>query len=125
MEDWRIGTDLEENQRFERLLQKPSFFHGVYTPGEQAYLASLGTKRQPASAAGLFCAKAAVAKALGVGLYGLLPREIEIFHSPAGEPQVRLLGQAALRFPQVQLRVSISHTKTLATATALARVRVR
>ena len=79
----------------------------------------------PASAAGLFCAKEAVAKALGVGLYGLLPREIEIFHSPAGEPQVRLLGQAALRFPQVQLRVSISHTKTLATATALARVRVR
>ena len=72
MEDWRIGTDLEENQRFERLLQKPSFFHGVYTPGEQAYLASLGTKRQPASAAGLFCAKEAVAKALGVGLYGLL-----------------------------------------------------
>ena len=65
MEDWRIGTDLEENQRFERLLQKPSFFHGVYTPGEQAYLASLGTKRQPASAAGLFCAKEAVAKALG------------------------------------------------------------
>lgn len=119
MEDLRIGTDMEENSRFERLLQKESFCKGVYTPGERAYLAAKGPRRGPAAAAGLFCAKEAIAKALGVGLFGLRPEEIEIGHDPSGAPEAWLLGAARRQFPGARIRLSISHTKQYTTATAL------
>lgn len=115
-----IGTDIEENQRFVALLQKPSFCQGFFTPVELAYLASKPAHRAHLTAAGIFCAKEAVAKALGVGFFGLRPQEIEIDHMEGGAPRATLLGGAAQRFPGVVLSVSISHGGAYTTATALA-----
>lgn len=119
MEGLRIGTDIEENDRFERLLHKGSFCSGVYTQAEQRYLAGKGPRLAPRAAAGLFCAKEAVAKALGVGLFGLRPLEIEIGHDAAGAPQAQLQGAAQGQFPAVCISLSISHTKRYTTATAV------
>ena len=71
-------------------------------------------------AAGLFCAKEAAAKALGLGLFGLRPNEIEIDHDEKGAPILRLLGAAKARFPQAEFSLSISHSREYVIAAALA-----
>ena len=35
-----IGCDIEKTERFVRLLKKESFLKGVYTPGEQEFIAA-------------------------------------------------------------------------------------
>lgn len=112
-----IGNDLEEIARFQRLIQKESFFRGVFTEHERAYIHCARTPA--ATAAGLFCAKEAVAKALGEGLFGLHPAHIEIYHQPSGAPQVRLLGRAAEKYARVTLSVSISHAGEYASAVCI------
>lgn len=101
------GVDLERISRFEALAGKPCFLRGVYTPAEQAYIRE--SARPARKAAGLFSAKEAVSKAFGRGLYGMLPREIEILHDARGRPQVRLHGQAAADYGAYTLSLSISY----------------
>ncbi len=109
-----LGTDIIEIERITRLLSQERFRNRIYTPKEQAYLASRG-HNAPQSAAGLFCAKEAVAKALGTGIaHGLGWQSIEITHTAAGAPQVTVTG-----LPTHGILLSISHCQTYATATAL------
>ena len=115
----RIGADIEEHGRFRRLVEKPSFVERVYTPTERRYIQAAG-KRAHLAAAGLFCAKEAAAKALGLGLFGLRPNEIEIDHDEKGAPILRLLGAAKARFPQAEFSLSISHSREYFIAAALA-----
>ncbi len=112
------GADVETVARFASLVEKPGFCRRVYTPEEQAHIAASGRPAQ--TAAGIFCAKEAMAKALGRGLYGLLPRELGVTWSAAGAPQAALTGSAAAQFGRMQLALSISHTKEVAFATCVA-----
>ena len=112
-----IGTDVIEIERIEEAAKKASFFTGVFTEAERAYYASHGSRAQ--TLAGLFCAKEAVAKALGCGFRGFRPCDIEIEHDALGAPQVNLLGAAKEKFPHTRLCVSISHCQTYATAVAM------
>ncbi len=108
-----LGTDIIEIERIARLLPQERFRTRIYTPKELAYLASRG-HNAPQSAAGFFCAKEAVAKALGTGIAnGLGWRDIEITHTAAGAPQVTVSGM-----PPLCILLSISHCQTYATATA-------
>ena len=101
-----IGCDIEKTNRFSRLVKKESFFNGVYTPEERRYIAA---HPQPdRAAAGLFCAKEAAAKALGEGLFGLKPAELEVWHKN-GQPCMRLLGSAASKYSGAIFSLSISH----------------
>lgn len=113
-----VGNDLEQIARFARLIEKQSFFHGVYTAYEREYIKNARTPS--ATAAGFFCAKEAVAKAVGEGLFGLHPAHIEVYHAASGAPQVRLLGRAAERYGNVALAVSISHAGEYASAVCIA-----
>ena len=111
-----IGIDIVEVSRFERHTGKPEsrFCERVFTPYEQEYLKS----KKAASMAGLYAAKEAVAKALGMGFRGFFPNDIEIKHNELGAPYVILHGKAKEQAGDARVLVSISHTKTLATAVA-------
>ncbi|MGN1014796.1 MAG: holo-ACP synthase [Butyricicoccus sp.] len=106
-----LGTDIIEIERIGAAMQKPAFMRRVYTESERSWLDSRGSNAVQ-SAAGLFCAKEAVSKALGTGFQsGLSFQDIEIGHSELGAPIV-------LR-PSGQFLLSISHCQTYAVATAL------
>lgn len=113
-----VGCDLEKAERFVRTLQRGSFMREVYTEGERAHIDA--SPHSAITAAGVWCAKEACAKALGQGLFGLLPRELEVLWDDRGAPRMTLCGSAAVQFSHVQLSVSISHTEDHVMAVVLA-----
>lgn len=112
-----IGTDIIEIERVRKSAENESFLTGVFTAAERAYYAQHGSRAE--TLAGMFCAKEAVAKALGTGFNGFRPGDIEITHTQSGAPTVCLAGKAKALFPDAQIEVSISHCKEYATAVAI------
>ncbi|MGN1031618.1 MAG: holo-ACP synthase [Butyricicoccaceae bacterium] len=104
-----LGTDIIEIKRIADALKREAFVKRVYTEHEQEYFRARGVSAAE-SAAGMFCAKEAVAKALGTG-FRMPIRSIEIGHDELGSPYVISPGGRFL--------LSISHCKEYATATAI------
>jgi phosphopantetheine--protein transferase-like protein len=94
--------------RMARLIKNPAFMARVYSERENAYIASKGTGAA-AAAAGIFCAKEALAKATGKGLLSLLRSGEEVLHDEGGKP----------RFARSAAALSITHTASLASAVVL------
>lgn len=110
-----IGVDLLRIERMARALENPRFAQRVFAPGEQDYIREKGA----ASAAGMFAAKEAFAKALGCGLAGFGLQEAEVTHGPDGRPQLVLSGKALEAFTRLGGRkawLSISHSEDSAVA---------
>ncbi len=108
-----IGTDILEIERIGALLHREIFLRRVFTEGERAYVAHAPLPAE--TAAGLFCAKEAVSKALGTGFGTQIAlRDIEIRHTEAGAPCVMVRGHEDLSWS-----LSISHCRSYATATAI------
>ena len=106
-----LGTDIIEIERIARAMRRPAFSARIFTPLERAWLQTKGGNI-PQSAAGLFCAKEAVAKALGTGFAdGLRFCDIEIDHTAQGAPFVSR--------PHGRFLLSIAHCQTYAVATAV------
>jgi holo-[acyl-carrier protein] synthase len=114
----RIGIDVLEIDRLERALgRRPQLGVRLFTDAERAYAAARA--RPTEHLAARFCAKEAVAKALG--LAGWSFRDVEVVATD-GAPEVRLSGAAAERARELGASgasVSLTHTRTLAAATAL------
>ena len=88
----------------------------LFTEDERAYAAE---RAQPARhLAARFCAKEAVAKALGLTAWSW--QDVEVV-AGAGAPTVRLTGAAAARADElgVAAHVSLTHDRTTAAAVAL------
>ena len=114
-----LGTDLCDVARIEAALTNPRFLTRWFTEAERAYIAEKG----PQSAAGIFAAKEAAAKALGTGFEGFGPDSVEIDHDGRGRPLCRLRGGAAERLKTLggeRVLVSVSHDGGLAMAFAAA-----
>jgi holo-[acyl-carrier protein] synthase len=114
-----IGLDLLEIERLEQALERrPGLAERLFTDGERAYAATQGRPAQHLAAR--FCAKEAVAKALGLVAWSF--RDVEVV-ATAGPPEVRLSGRAAARASELGVSpvVSLTHTDTVAGAVALAR----
>jgi len=112
-----IGNDVIEIDRVERACQSQAFLDRVYTAREQERFAG-----KPASLAGNFAAKEAVAKVLGTGFRGFGPREIEVLRDEAGRPCAELTGGARERQDAMGIKriwVTISHGRDVAIATAV------
>ena len=112
-----VGIDLLDVERLERALRRrPRLEARLFTDAEREYAA--GRARPSMHLAARFCAKEAVAKALGLTAWSF--RDVEVV-ATAGAPQVRLSGSAARRADElgVSASVSLSHTETLAGAVAL------
>ena len=112
-----IGLDLLEIERLERALdRRPRLGSRLFTDAERAYAES---RARPAShLAARFCAKEAVAKALG--LSGWSFQEVEVIDTGAA-PAIRLAGRAARRAEELGVipAVSLTHTGHTAAAAAL------
>src|SRR5512144_2921947 len=96
----RVGIDLLEIERLERALaRRPGLAERLFTDDERAYAAARARPAQHLAAR--FCAKEAVAKALGLQAWSW--QDIEVVPGPA-EPTVRLRGKLA----GVEARIDIS-----------------
>lgn len=117
-----VGVDLCSVSRTRQAMQKAHFTERIYTQAERAYLDAAGAGRAQ-SAAAMYAAKEAVAKALGTGFAeGVAPWLIEVTHEESGAPGVRLHGAAQERLISIgggQVRLSLSHEGELAIAFAV------
>ena len=106
----------------ERALEKPGFASRIFTEQERAYLEDKGRSRAQ-SAAAMFAAKEAVAKALGTGMSGgVCFDQIEVTHDALGAPGVRLHGAAQERLLALgggRVLLSLSHEGDMAIAFAV------
>ncbi len=111
-----VGIDLLVIERLERALERrPRLGRRLFTDAELAYAEARARPGQHRAAR--FCAKEAVAKALG--LTGWAFRDVEVV--AAGEaPSVRLTGVPAERAGGREVSVSLTHTRTTAGAVAIA-----
>ncbi len=110
--------DLLEVDRLEQALaRRPRLAERLFTEGEREYAAQRA--RPGEHLAARFCAKEAVAKALGLEVWNF--RDVEIV-SDGGRPMVRLFGAAAKRAGElgVQVDVSLTHSRRDAAAVAIA-----
>ena len=117
-----IGTDLCAVSRMEKAIAKEHFYTRVFLEGERAYLDGKG-KTRAQSAAAMFAAKEAVAKALGTGMSGgVCFDQIEVTHDALGAPGVRLHGAAQERLLALgggRVLLSLSHEGDMAIAFAV------
>jgi holo-[acyl-carrier protein] synthase len=111
-----VGIDLLEIDRFERALERhPRLAQRLFTDAELAYAEARGRPGQHLAAR--FCAKEAVAKALGLESWNF--RDVEVLGGD-GPPELRLHGAAAARAAELGVEVSISLTHTERDAAAVA-----
>ena len=114
-----VGIDLLDVGRFERALERrPRLAERLFTDAEREYAATRG--RPAMHLAARFCAKEAVAKALG--LTGWSFRDVEVVATDAA-PEVRLSGNVAARAAELgaELAISLTHTDEMAGAVAMLR----
>ena len=114
-----VGTDICEIARIAKAMENPRFLERWFTQAEREYISSRGA----ASAAGIFAAKEAVAKALGTGFSGFGADKIEILRDECGKPFCVLHAGAKSRAAAIgadEVLISISHDGGMALAFALA-----
>ncbi len=106
-----IGIDIVDVRRFEPFAQDKDcgFLHKTFTPDELNYCFLY--KDTALHLAGIFAAKEAVSKALGVKKFPFI--EIEIRHGHDGKPEAYKSGK------KLPVSVSIAHTSTTAVAFAI------
>jgi holo-[acyl-carrier protein] synthase len=112
-----VGLDLLEIERLERAIERrPGLANRLFTEGERAYAASMARPSQHLAAR--FCAKEAVAKALGMKAWSW--QDVEM---PTGgeDAEVVLHGDVEARAGELGVRVTVSltHTRTMAGAVAV------
>lgn len=111
-----VGIDVLEIERLERALERrPRLAERLFTDAERRYAADRARPGQHLAAR--FCAKEAVAKALG--LEGWAFRDVEVV-AEGGRPSVRLSGMAAARARVLGVRVDVSLTHSRRDAAAVA-----
>ena len=117
-----IGTDMCTVSRIAKAIEKEHFYQSVYLDGERAYLAAKG-RGKAESAAAMFAAKEAVAKALGTGFAkGVGIAMIEVTHDELGAPGVVLHEGAKERLAAIggkRVLLSLTHEGDMAMAFAV------
>ncbi len=113
-----VGLDLLEIDRLERALaRRPRLAQRVFTDGERAYAQARARPGQHLAAR--FCAKEAVAKALGLSHWEW--HDVEVL-SDGAAPAVALHGTVADRAAALGVRgvrISLTHTRGQAGAVAI------
>ena len=112
-----VGLELLDIERLERALaRRPQLAERLFTDAERDYAAARA--RPTLHLAARFCAKEAVAKALGLTAWSF--RDVEVVATGAA-PEVRLRGSVAQRAEELGVRahISLTHTDTVAGAVAL------
>lgn len=112
-----IGVDIVKVERFEKLINDNKFLNKVYSNYEMNYIQQKGVN-SVSTMAGLYCAKEAFLKAIGVGINGEIKlNEISIVHNNNGKPCVELndkIISVLSKYGLKQIKISISHDKDYA-----------
>lgn len=112
-----VGLDLLEIERLERALaRRPRLAERLFTEGERAY--AEGKARPSQHLAARFCAKEAVAKALGLEAWSWQDIEV-VVPEGGGPPRIALHG--GLKGYEVVIDVSLTHSRGTAGAVAVIR----
>lgn len=114
-----VGIDILAVSRMERLLSHETFCARIFTVDERAHIAGAGL-RAAQTAAGVFCAKEAYAKAMGCGLSGPLFQQVRLRWDSVGRPTLvsDMPGSKELLF-----HVSITHDNGMASALVICEAR--
>ncbi len=114
-----VGIDQLEIERLEQALaRRPRLAERLFTADERAYAAERARPGQHLAAR--FCAKEAVAKALGLEAWSFT--DVEVVRGD-GAPSIRLHGDAARHAEALgvtEVKVSLTHTRREAAAVAIA-----
>ncbi|MDE7405926.1 MAG: holo-ACP synthase [Clostridiales bacterium] len=103
-----IGIDTIRISRIKEAIENAAFKNRVFTAPEQSYCNGKANSAQ--SYAGIFCAKEAAVKALGIGFgNGVMPSDIEVVHGESGAPVLNFYGGAVEKFKPYAASISISH----------------
>ena len=112
-----LGIDVCGIERMRSLVGCHAFLNRYFTDEEKDYIHSKGGSGAQ-SLAGLFAAKEATLKALGVGL--MVPfKDIHIDHTQLGQPVCFLAGEAANAAQGGSILLSITHEEGIAAAIAI------
>lgn len=117
----KVGVDIVEVDRFNSLINDEEFLNKYYTEKERIYIWSKPHKNQ--TMAGIYSAKEAFLKALGIGIgRGLSLNEIQILYEKSGKPYIEKTPKIENMLDEVGLNgieISISHTDSNAVAFCL------
>ena len=116
-----VGIDLCEISRMEKFMENGRFLARFFSEPEQEYIQNKG-KAGAQSMAGIFAAKEALGKALGVGIAADL-KEISVLHDAQGAPYYSLSGDYARMAEQrgiASFYLSITHEGGMAAAVCVA-----
>ncbi len=112
-----VGLDLCAIARMEALPRQDSFLQRFFTEEEEQYIHSRG-KAAAETMAGIYAAKEAFLKAVGVGI--VLPlKDVGVTHNEQGQPCYKLQGQAASFGRDENFLLSISHDGGVAAAVCI------
>ena len=114
-DNFAIGTDIEEIERFtdKTLEQDEKFLRKIFTQKELDYC--FKDKQSASHLCVRFCAKEAVVKALSqFNISNVYYSDIEILNHENGLPYCIMA-----KYPNIKVKISLSHSKTYATATVL------
>ena len=115
-----LGNDIVEIDRIRSSIQRHGlhFLNRLFSLREQDYCYRF---QDPSPHfAGRFCAKEAIAKALGTGFGAELSwLDIEVLNNEQGKPVVHLSAALMEKYKSPRILVSISHCIQYATATAV------
>lgn len=117
-----IGVDLCQIARMEKWTADEKFLRRFFSEEERRYIASKGAGAAQ-TAAGIFAAKEALAKALGRGIVSGALSDICVLHDQHGAPYYDLRGdyrKLAQEQGVARVHLSISHDGGIATAFAVA-----
>ncbi len=113
-----IGVDLCDIEKMEEILNNTSFLARFYAQEEICYIQNKNMAAAQ-SAAAIFAAKEAAAKALGTGMTKVIMKEIVVLHEGNGKPYLEFKGKTLHLFEKLggaRALLSISHEKTMAIA---------
>lgn len=118
----KIGIDILDVVRMEKFVQNEHFLEKYFTEYEIAYVSK--TRRTTQSLAGIYSAKEAFLKALGIGIGGgIALNEIEIRHDKTGKPYINLVSSKANILTKTmgveEIEMNISHTDEICTAVCI------
>lgn len=112
-----VGIDLCAIGRMEELLGNVRFLERFFTEEETAYVMARGAAAAQ-SMAGIFAAKEALLKALGVGI-ALPLKDVGVTHTETGQPVYCLTGKAKELAGDAQCMLSITHEGDMAAAVCI------
>ncbi|MCL2013947.1 MAG: holo-ACP synthase [Oscillospiraceae bacterium] len=116
----KTGIDLLEIERMRKSAKNPRFVSRFFAESEIEYF---NTLPDPApSMAANFSAKEALGKALGIGIFKIIPAGAAVLRNKAGEPYFEFSGKtlACTKKSGFKFSVSLTHTKTTAGAIVIA-----